>query len=129
VLGYAGNREVASDAVAEAFAQLIRRGNAVRSPERWVWRAAFRVAAGELSRRERLKPPPEGSYEMEEPSIVLAALRRLSPRQRAAIVLYHYCGYSLREIGSIVGSSPATVGVHLNRARKKLRAILEDDDG
>jgi DNA-directed RNA polymerase specialized sigma24 family protein len=86
VLGYAGNREVASDAVAEAFAQLIRRGNAVRSPERWVWRAAFRVAAGELSRRERLKPPPEGSYEMEEPSIVLAALRRLSPRQRAAVV-------------------------------------------
>jgi DNA-directed RNA polymerase specialized sigma24 family protein len=48
---YAADREVASDAVAEAFAQALRRGNELRSPERWVWRTAFRIAAGEL------KPP------------------------------------------------------------------------
>jgi DNA-directed RNA polymerase specialized sigma24 family protein len=48
---YAADREVASDAVAEAFAQALRRGNAIRSPDRWVWRTAFRIAAAELKRR------------------------------------------------------------------------------
>ncbi|TMK86784.1 MAG: hypothetical protein E6G44_01900, partial [Actinobacteria bacterium] len=35
VFAFAGDREVASDAVAEAFAQALRRGAAIRSPERW----------------------------------------------------------------------------------------------
>jgi DNA-directed RNA polymerase specialized sigma24 family protein len=47
VLMYTGDREVASDAVAEAFAQALRRDQAIRDP-RWVWRAAFRIAVGEL---------------------------------------------------------------------------------
>src|SRR5881397_506005 len=50
---YAGDREIASDALAEAFAQALRRSGELRSPERWVWRSAFRIAAGELSRRRR----------------------------------------------------------------------------
>jgi len=35
VLAFAGDPEVASDAVAETFAQALRRGDAVRDPERW----------------------------------------------------------------------------------------------
>jgi DNA-directed RNA polymerase specialized sigma24 family protein len=50
---YTGDREIASDGLAEAFAQALRRGDELRSPERWVWRSAFRIAAGELSRRRR----------------------------------------------------------------------------
>lgn len=126
LLGYAGDPEIASDAMAEAFAQLIRRGDAVRAPANWVWRAAFRIAAGELRRRSEVRPVSlEESYELDEPSEVLAALRRLSPRQRAAVLLHHYAGYSLKEIASILGSSPATVGVHLTRGRRRLREILE----
>src|SRR5437870_8933778 len=56
VLVFAGDPEVASDAVAEAFAQVLRRGRAVRSPGAWVWRAAFRIAAGELKLRGRELP-------------------------------------------------------------------------
>lgn len=48
LLAFSGDREVASDAVAEAFAQALGRGDAIRQPDRWVWRAAFRIAAGEL---------------------------------------------------------------------------------
>lgn len=51
LLAFSGDPEVASDAVAEAFAQVLRRGEEVRDPERWVWRAAFRIAAGELKER------------------------------------------------------------------------------
>ena len=35
---------------AEAFAQALRRGTAIRDPRSWVWRAAYRIAAGEKQR-------------------------------------------------------------------------------
>lgn len=126
LLAYCGDPEIASDALAEAFAQLLRRGEAVHAPARWVWRAAFRIATGELDRRRTtVVTAVEDSYELDEPSEVLAALACLSPRQRAAVVLHYYAGYSLREVAAIVGSSSATVGVHLTRGRRKLREILE----
>jgi DNA-directed RNA polymerase specialized sigma24 family protein len=51
VVAFAGDPEVASDAVAEAFTQALRRGDAIRSPEPWLWRTVFRIAAGELKAR------------------------------------------------------------------------------
>src|SRR5438094_7533773 len=70
VFAFAGDREVASDAVAEAFAQALRRGDAIRSPERWLWRTVFRIAAGELQRRRRHRPEGSeregGAYEMDD---------------------------------------------------------------
>jgi DNA-directed RNA polymerase specialized sigma24 family protein len=48
---YAGDPELASDAVAEAYSQVIHRGAAVRDPAAWVWRTAFRIAAGALKTR------------------------------------------------------------------------------
>ena len=65
LLAFAGDPEVASDAVAEAFAQALRRGSEIRDPERWVWRAAFRIAAGALKERRREVPgvEKEASYE------------------------------------------------------------------
>ena len=36
VYAFAGDAEIASDAVAEAYAQLLRRGSAVRDPAAWV---------------------------------------------------------------------------------------------
>ena len=53
VLAYAQDPEVASDAVSEAFAQAIVRGDGLRSPVSWVWRSAFRIAAGMLEERSR----------------------------------------------------------------------------
>jgi RNA polymerase sigma-70 factor, ECF subfamily len=56
VLAWSGSRDVADDACAEAFAQAARRGAAVRDIDAWVWRAAFRIAAGELQRRRGSSP-------------------------------------------------------------------------
>ena len=55
--GYAGNRDIADDAVAEAFAQALRRGTALRQPERWIWRAAYKIAAGKLKERATSASP------------------------------------------------------------------------
>lgn len=127
VLAFAGDPEVASDAVAEAFAQALRRGEEIRDAERWIWRTMFRVAAGELKARSRSVPMTiERRYEMEEPARELVvALSRLSERQRAAVVLHHAAGYPIREVAAIVGSTPAAVKVHLMRGRRRLRELLE----
>jgi RNA polymerase sigma factor (sigma-70 family) len=127
---YAGDREVASDAVAEAFAQALRRGSELRAPERWVWRAAFRIAAGELKRRQRESGSwtDVGEEIPTETMELLAALPRLSPKQRAAIVLHYHSGYSLKEVAEIIGSTTSAVGVHLHRGRKRLRGFLGDED-
>ena len=130
VLLFTGDRELANDAVAEAFAQAIRRGEQVHSALPWITRVAFRVAAGELKDRRRIAYPiAERSYEMAEPAAELvAALAQLSPKQRAAAVLHFRDGYTLAEVAEIIGSTTSAVGVHLNRARKRLRDILGDDD-
>ena len=130
VLLYSGDREVASDAVAEAFAQAIARGVGVVNPIAWVTRTAFRIAAGDLKSRGMTRyPMAEQPYEMPEPATSLvAALAKLSPKQRAAAVLHFSDGYTLSEVAEIIGSTTAAVGVHLNRARKRLRELLGDDD-
>jgi RNA polymerase sigma-70 factor, ECF subfamily len=128
LLAFTGDREIASDAVAEAFAQALRAGRRIRSPADWVWRVAFRIAAGELKDRGRFGKVEERSYELDERAhAVIAALGRLSPRQRRAVVLHYYAGFTAREIASMTGSAGATVAVHLHRARKKLRDLLEDE--
>ena len=124
------DREVAKDAVAEAFAQALGRGEAVRDVRRWVWRAAFRIASGEMKNTRRTSHAlPEGTYETPEPLLDLTrALARLSPKQRASVILHHYAGYPAREVARIIGSTPVAVAVHLSQGRRRLRDLLEDTD-
>jgi RNA polymerase sigma-70 factor (ECF subfamily) len=131
LLAFTGDPEVASDAMAEAFAQLLRRGTAVEEHARWVWRAAFRIAAGELKDRRRRTSDAAvvESYEMPEPALdLIRALGRLSPNQRAVAVLRLYVDLPTREVARILGITQATVRVHLSQARRRLRELLEGID-
>ncbi len=127
---FSGSRDIAQDAVAEAFAQAIRRGEAIHSPERWVWRAAYRIAAGELHRRRPLLPLTlEGPTLTEEPAWELrSALAELPAQQRAALVLHYYAGYPASDIARITGSTAAGVWMSLSRGRQRLRRLLEVAD-
>lgn len=130
VFAFTQDREVTDDAVAEAFAQCLRRGEAIRDPRAWVWRSAFRIAAGELHDRRRRHggEAPEMTYEIPDEALpFLRVLRQLTPNQRAALVLRHYAGYGTDEIARILGSGRATVRVHLSRARRRLRDLLEEE--
>ena len=132
VFAFTRDRAITDDAVAEAFAQCIRRGNAVREPTAWVWRASFRIAAGALKERGRWGSEPaetaEPTYEIpDEPGRLLSALRELPAQQRAVLVLRHYVGYDTEEIAAILGIARATVRVHLSRGRRALRSLLEED--
>ncbi|MEE9533994.1 MAG: sigma-70 family RNA polymerase sigma factor [Acidimicrobiia bacterium] len=128
VLAYSGDPEIASDAVAEAFAQAMASRSTIRSPVRWVWRTAFRVAAGSLKGRSSMvELDEEVPFETSEPAWeLLQALSQLSPKQRASVVLHHFAGYSVAEIAQIIGAAPPTVKVHLNRGRNRLRRLLAE---
>ncbi len=129
LVGAFGQRDLADEAVAEAFVQLLRRGDAVRDPVAWVWRTAFAVARGLARDRASGASPvvPEPSSEDRYvPVDLLRALSTLSPVLREAVVLRHWAGFSAVEIGRITGADPATVRVRLLRARRQLRAVLEE---
>jgi RNA polymerase sigma factor (sigma-70 family) len=129
VFAFAGDRQIADDAVAEAFAEAMRRGQELRDPLAWVWRVAFRIAAGELKdRRSRSAALVDQAYEMPEPTWeIMHALTRLSPMQRASVVLHHYGGYPAKEIAVILGSTSAAIRAHLSAGRRRLRDMLTEE--
>jgi RNA polymerase sigma-70 factor (ECF subfamily) len=103
--------------------------------EAWLHRIAINVAisdrrherirqVGEIIRR--LGRPSQGP----DPSVVaerselLAAMKKLPPKQAAALVLRHYHGYSNREIAAALGVPEQTVASRLGAARKQLQAVL-----
>jgi RNA polymerase sigma-70 factor (ECF subfamily) len=59
-----------------------------------------------------------------EHSLVVQALKKLPPKQAAALVLRHYHGYTNREIAAAVGVPEQTVASRLAAARRQLQAVL-----
>ena len=128
VYAYSGDRAVTDDAVAEAFVQALRRGDGIRSPEPWLWRTSFRIAAGLLQDRRKWVEF-DSSRAPENPGSdgggLVGELAGLPDHQRACLVLHYYAGYPTAEISDIVGISPAAVRMSLTRGRRGLRKILE----
>ncbi|HTO01282.1 MAG TPA: sigma-70 family RNA polymerase sigma factor [Microthrixaceae bacterium] len=149
ILAWSGSTQIADDSVAEAFAQLARRGDAVRDPAAWAWRSAFRIAAGELAkRRARWTAESSGSndarhghYDVDSLEMLgtlesggsshdavldlIDALRVLSDQQRRAVVLVDGAGFTAPEAARLIGTTAATIRVQVMRARRKLRAELD----
>lgn len=138
LVAWSGSVDVADEASAEAFAQLLRRGPEVRDPEAWVWRAAFRVAAGDLKRRRDRSGSTLGLdvvgdlrdatvHFPDEAIDLVAAMAQLTEQQRRCVALVDVAGHTAPSAAAVLGTSAATVRVQLMRARRRLRALLTDD--
>jgi RNA polymerase sigma-70 factor, ECF subfamily len=135
LVAFAGDPDVASEAVAESYAQALRRGDAIRNPAAWTWYTAFRIARG-LLRARRLATRVAADAPIEDPGRpdryldpdLHAALRRLPDAQRAAVVLHYYADLPVREIAARLGSTQLAVRVNLSRGRRRLRTLLGDHD-
>ena len=103
--------------------------------EAWLHRIAINVAisdrrrqrirqAGEIVRRLGRPAPGPDPSEGAERSELVAALKKLPPKQAAALVLRHYHGYTNREIAAAIGVPEQTVASRLGAARKQLQATL-----
>ena len=98
--------------------------------DRW-WRRLVPIGEARGDRDEPAFDPPSSQPGPDETAIqrqsilrLREALKRLSPKQRAAIVLQTDEDMSSREIAVILGCSEATARVHLHRAVVELKRIL-----
>ncbi len=124
-----GRRDIAEEAMAEAFARALVRSNTIRDPIAWIYRTAFRLANEEL-RPERRRGPASTEAAIPPPELdgLIEALRRLSPNQRAAIVLRHVLDLDISEVAHRMGTAQPTVRVRLHRGRKRLRELLGTEE-
>ena len=133
----AAAEDCAQDAFVHAF-QAWSRWKPNAPAEAWVHRIAVnRAISYRRSARlrgvsevlRRLGRPPTGTDPAEEATRpdLLKALRKIPPKQAAAIVLRHYHGYTNRDIAAALGVSERTIGTRLRQAAATLRAILAPD--
>lgn len=133
-----GDRAAAEDCAQDAFERAYRKWGTwqpIAPAEAWVHRIAINAAVsyqrkmrlrevGEVIRRigrPGLAPNPEERVERRD---LLDALRKLPPKQSAAIVLRHYHGYTNRAIALALGVPERTVASRLSVAKDRLRVML-----
>jgi RNA polymerase sigma-70 factor (ECF subfamily) len=126
LVAFSRDSDIASDAVAEAFARAIRGRAAIRDPRAWVWRTAFRIAAGELQQRSRTSSqvPDSGYLDLGADADLLDALAGLPEKQRTVVILFYYVDAPVRAIADRTGMSQLAVRANLSRGRKRLKQLL-----
>ncbi len=62
---------------------------------------------------------------VEDRVLLEAALRSLSPRQRASLALVDYIGLDVSDAADVLGMPASTVRVHLTRGRRRLARSLQ----
>lgn len=69
-------------------------------------------------------PSPEGADDTFRYQALYSALARLSARERTAVALFYFEGYSVRETADITGATEGAVKQLLSRARIHLKELL-----
>lgn len=139
----------APDAAQEVFLRLhkhLRRLESNQAIFPWIYRVTVNVCHDINRRRGReprisLDEPPSGAAQLEaadpgpgpfqqaasgqESRLMAEALRALTEKERAAVVLRDIEGFSTREAANMLGVSEATVRSHICHARLKLRAFRD----
>ena len=126
-----GSREEAEDLAQEAFLKLWERWdriNTIEDPTAYLFTVALnanRMRARAARRAARRQIPlgvvrdPYDDVDVRED--VLAMLRSIAPRQRAALVLLDLYGYGSEEAARIMGIRPSTVRALATQGRAVLR--------
>ena len=137
-----GDLHEAEDLLQSAYAKVLPRWDRVStydSPDAYVRRVMVNLRTSRWRRlRDRewttdaVPEPhstsPDLSSMVVESDALLAALDRLPARQRAAVVLRHWCDLSERETSMVMGCSTGTVKSATSRGLAALRTHLADPD-
>lgn len=135
-----GDRELAADAVQEAWVEILRGLPGLRDDHAfaaWAYRITTRRCARLIARRQSdrrlaravMAEPPEAAAEDRREDGDAARLRQameaLPADQRATIALFHLQGLSVAETAIALDVPAGTVKTRLMHARRKLRDSLE----
>lgn len=130
------DRTEAEDVMQDTFLRLWERWDrvsAMEDPTGYLYRTAMNVFRSRY-RRARLATrravgmvPRDGFAEADARRTVTGALRMLTPRQRAAVVLTDLIGFSSEEAGHALGVKASTVRALAAQGRETLRRTMEPE--
>ena len=123
----------AEDACQTAFRKVLEQSEPFRDPEHeraWLIVTARNECRNQLKHWWRTRRAGEEAletipWEAPEDGEVWQALLSLPERERTALYLHYYQGYSTEETAELMGTKPATLRTWLFRARAKLKQRLE----
>ncbi|GIF65296.1 DNA-directed RNA polymerase sigma-70 factor [Asanoa ishikariensis] len=130
-----GDHQLAEDLLQNALARTYRHWRRITDPEAYVRRAMYHQQVTWWRRRrlvERLESEPTeqpGDDHSDTTALRLtlaAALRQLTARQRAVVVLRFYEDLTEAQVAEVLGCSVGTVKRHGYDAIRRLRAIAPD---
>lgn len=133
--------ELARDAVQVALLGAWEDLPTLRDPDRfdaWLTRLVVNACYAEARRERRwaaklrLIPPetptlPDAMTSVADRDEIERAFRRLPMDQRAVVVLHHYAGLTLGEVGKTLHIPAGTARSRLHHATRQLRAAVEAD--
>ena len=129
-----GDPHEAEDAVQETYLRYLEKRPEFRDRDHekaWLLKVTANRCKSVLRARKRhpavelLDVYPAPDMDCRE---LMEAILALPPKQRAAVHLHYYEGYTSEEIGAILGQRPGTVRSHLSRARDSLRRYLTEGE-
>jgi RNA polymerase sigma-70 factor (sigma-E family) len=139
-----GDRALAEDLVQEAFVRLAGRLVHLRDPgafDAYLRRTVVNLSRSHFRRRKveraylrRTGAAPEARADVgadrsfEDREVLWRALQRLSPRQRAAIVLRFYEDLSEHRVAEILSCPPGTVKSLVSRGLAAMRGEIGSED-
>ena len=130
LVGRSDGADVVSDAMLRVFSS--DSWESVANQRAYLYRAVLNEASNTHRERQRrwareLKVANSDSVDpVEYRPEVLRAVKQLSLRQRAVIVLSYWEQFTPRETAAYLGISEGSVRRHLARARSKLRRLLDE---
>ena len=123
----------AEDATQQVFLRLIERGDKIAPGKERSWLAAVtaNLCRDMLRSAARRRTEPLGEelvFRDGAQREVFQAVMELGERERAAVYLYYYEGFSTQEIGKALSISRTAVTSRLDRARQHLKEKLEEEN-
>jgi RNA polymerase sigma factor (sigma-70 family) len=99
----------------------LRQAHASEAPRRTFYDQASSGQAHLVPAEQQQELRHQQDYHERLGAAALQALQTLSEKNRQVLTLYYLSGYSLKELGALLGISPATAKMRLHRARQHLR--------
>lgn len=128
------NRFEAEELTQEAFVRVLERWDRIAvmdDPRAYLFRTAmnafrtsYRRAILAAKRTMRVVPADDAIAEVDERDATVRALARLSPRQRAAVVLTDVLGFTSEEAARMLGIRASTLRMHASRAHAALKETM-----